>query len=78
MKLDLMEFSVIAGDRTTLAKCKMKSYFDDTKHELPDFPIGSMVQVRMPGLSAKFDDLWLGPYEISKKSPCYLGEFCSR
>ena len=42
----------------------MKSYYDKTAKPSIDFAIGSMVLVRIPGLSSKFDDSWSGPYEI--------------
>ena len=64
IKTNLMDFSIIASDRTALAKCKMKSNYNKHSHSVIDFPVGSMVLVRTPGLSSKLDDAWSGPYEV--------------
>ena len=45
----------------------MKQGYDDKSNKLADFPVGSMALVRTPGLFAKFDDSWLGPYEVHCK-----------
>ena len=67
LKSNMADFAVIAGDRTALAKAKMKSYYNKTAKPSIDFAIGSMVLVRIPGLSSRFDDSWSGPYEILRQ-----------
>ena len=46
MKAQLADCSVIAGDRTAVAKCRMKTYFNKHCTKSVDFALGSMVLVR--------------------------------
>ena len=67
LKMNLMDFSVIAGDRSALAKCKMKVLYDKSSKPNTSFSPGSMVLVRTPGFSAKFSDSWEGPFEVLRQ-----------
>ena len=67
LKMNLMDFSVIAGDRSALAKCKMKVLYDKSSKPNTSFSPGSMVLVRTPGFSAKFSDSWEGPLEVLRQ-----------
>ena len=62
--MNLMDFSDIAGDRSALAKCKMKVLYDKSSKPNTSFSPGSMVLVRTPGFSAKLSDSWEGPFEV--------------
>ena len=75
IQCNLKDFSIIACDRTALGKCKMKQGYDAKSNKLADYPVGSMVSVRTPGLFAKFDDSWLGPYEVHCKVSPVTWEF---
>ena len=48
------------------AKEKMKKEYDKKAKER-DLKEGSLVLLRTPGLHNKLDDIWDGPYEVSKK-----------
>ena len=64
VNINLLDFSVIAGDRTVLAKYQMKEAHDKSAIKPVEFPLGSMVLMCTLGLSSKFQDSWTGPYEI--------------
>ena len=64
---DKMEaMSQLASSRERVAKNKMKSAYDQ-KAKPRSFDIGSMVLMRVPGLTGKLDDSWEGPYEVVDK-----------
>ena len=67
MKAQLADCSVIPGDRTATAKCRMKTYFDKQHCTKSDLALGSMVLVCTPGLSSKFSDSWQCPYEVLRQ-----------
>ena len=67
VKSNMLDFAIIAGDKTALAKAKMKSYYDKSAKCATDLEPGSMVLVRTPGLTSKFADSWTGPYEVMRK-----------
>jgi len=67
LRMNLLDFSVIAGDRTALAKCKMKKHYDKSSSLNSSLMPGLMVLVRTPGLSSKFSDSWEGPFELLRQ-----------
>ena len=67
LKYNMIYFSVIAGDRTACAKCKMKGYYDRNAGSELSFSPGSMILVHIPGLSSKFTDSWEGPFEVLRQ-----------
>ena len=68
MKANILDFSTMACNRTALAKVKMMHYHRDRGNcKPPEYCLGSMVLVRTPGVSSKFADVWLGPYEVVRQ-----------
>ena len=67
LKHNMINFSVIAGDRTACAKCKMKGYYDRNAGSELSFSPGSMILVRTLGLSSKYTDSWDGPFEVLRQ-----------
>jgi len=64
---DKMEaMSLLVSSRERAAKEKMKSIYDK-KAKSRSLEVGSMVLMRVPGLTGKLDDSWEGPYEIVDK-----------
>ena len=63
----MIDFSVIAGNHTACAKFKMKGYYDwNAGSELSFSPV-PMILVCTPGLSSKFTDSWVGPFEFLRQ-----------
>ena len=48
-------------------KVRMKQTYDK-KAKSRSFEMGSMVLMRVPGLTAKLEDSWEGPYEVLDKT----------
>ena len=55
----------VLRDKMKVAKEKQKEEYDRTT-KLRKFEPGDMVLIRIPGLAAKLEDSWDGPYEVLK------------
>ena len=53
-------------ERETTANENMKSIYDRNAKSR-EFPEGSMVLLRMPGLCGKINESWDGPYESHRR-----------
>ena len=53
----------LACTREKAGKVRMKQTYDK-KAKNWSFEMGSMVLMRVPGLTAKLEDSWEGPYEV--------------
>ena len=53
-------------DNGLLARAQSKLHFDD-KSRTREFPPGSMVLLRTPGLTGKMKELWTGPFEVLRR-----------
>ena len=53
-------------DNGLLARAQSKRYFD-AKARTRDFPPGSMVLLRTPGLTGKMKESWTGPFEVLRR-----------
>ena len=57
---------VLLRDKMKVAKEKQKVEYDRMT-KLMKFEPGDMVLIRIPGLEAKLEDSWDGPYEVLKR-----------
>ena len=53
-------------DNGLLARAQSKRYFD-AKARTREFPPGSMVLLRTPGLTGKIKESWIGPFEVLRR-----------
>ena len=53
-------------DNGLLARAQSKHYFD-AKARAREFPPGSMVLLRTPGLTGKMKESWTGPFEVLRR-----------
>ena len=65
VKLKMAEMAELVSDRETVAKTKMKKYYDKPA-KAKRFNVGEMVLVRRPALHGKFERAWDGPFEVGK------------
>ena len=57
----------LASTQEKAGKVRMKLTYDK-KTKIRSFEMGSMVLMRVPGLTAKLEDSWEGPYEVLNKT----------
>lgn len=66
LRVKMEAMSQLASSREKAAKEKMKKAYDQ-KAKQRSFEVGSMVLMRVPGLTGKLEDSWEGPYEVVDK-----------
>ena len=62
----LDEMRDVVREKEKKAKEKMKRFYD-RKAKVREFEVGSLVMIRIPGMSGKLEDAWDGPYEVNMK-----------
>ena len=62
----LIEMREVVVEREKAAKASMKAQYDK-KVQSSELEVGMLVLVRTPNLSGKLDDLWDGPFKITRK-----------
>ena len=62
----LKEMMQVVSERERLAKERMKKHYDKNA-KLSEFNEGALVLVRTPDLARKLEDIWEGPYEITRR-----------
>ena len=68
MKLSerLKEMMQVVCEKERLIKERMKKHYDKNAN-LREFNEGTLVLVRTPDLAGKLEDIWEGPYEITRR-----------
>ena len=62
----LKEMMQVVCEKERLAKERMKKHYDKNA-KLREFNEGALVLVRTPDLAGKLEDIWEGPYEITRR-----------
>ena len=62
----LKEMMQVVCEKERLAKERMKKHYDKNAN-LREFNEGELVLVRTPDLAGKLEDIWEGPYDITRR-----------